>query len=44
MFRITDAGEPGVNDEMEFTISGPDGASVSSVLLQGDHQAVREEE
>jgi cysteine-rich repeat protein len=41
-FRITDAGEPGTADAIEFAISGPDGVSVSSVLVQGNHQAVRE--
>ena len=38
-FRFTDAGEPGGNDEAEFTITGPDGASVSGVLDRGNHQA-----
>ena len=38
-FRFTDAGEPGTADEMEFAISGPDGAAVSGVLMQGNHQA-----
>ena len=38
-FRFTDAGEPGTADEMEFTISGPGGATVSGVLMKGNHQA-----
>lgn len=41
-FKLTDAGEPGWRDDrVEYTISGPDGATVSSTLNGGNHQAHR---
>lgn len=38
-FEITDAGEPGRNDEMRYTISGDKGVSVSGKIKGGNHQA-----
>lgn len=38
-FEITDAGEPGRNDEIRYTITGDKGVSVSGKLKWGNHQA-----
>ncbi|MEQ8205651.1 MAG: hypothetical protein RIA65_05710, partial [Woeseia sp.] len=41
-FKLTDAGEPGWRDDrVEYSISGPNGATVSSTLSGGNHQAHR---
>jgi hypothetical protein len=39
-FRISDAGEPGRNDEMHYTITGDDGVSVSGKLDGGNTKAL----
>ncbi len=38
-FRFTDAGEPGQDDEAEYTITGPDGVTVSGKLKRGNNEA-----
>lgn len=40
-FRVSDAGEPGRNDEVRYTITGEDGVTVSGTLKGGNHQARR---
>ena len=41
-FRLSDAGEPGRNDRVEYSITGEGGAHVSGTLDGGNHQAHRD--
>ncbi len=41
-FRLTDAGEPGRNDRVEYSITGQGGVHVSGTLDGGNHQAHRD--